>query len=297
MVRLGIINTVHSFIKNSTLSIYVYLYFVAASVCICFFYIGTTLRFYITATPHFKNITQVQHVNPYYVFLRVITFTLLSYLLFMILYNLLLIPQFFDMKLSYIYLVTTFGLLYYITLSTVVRFLLKQPLALIWCFIFLMLYYPNTLSITLIIGVFVCAPFFRKNSKIHAVFFVCLLLSHYFIIQLNNYNGFVSQQIQDQISVLDSGYFISSEAFYENFLVLKKSVYITNVKNLEQHILNFSVVSNLTSSFFVFIKNYNVYNLFCEDFAFLFVFFMSIIVGFFNLYLYRYYTDTTIIYT
>jgi len=267
IMRLGVVSTVHSFIKNLNIPFYAYIIFILILGGVLAKFIKYIKWYNLTPMLTFQN----QSFN--IIFIYFLMWSLYSILILLVYVNLNLWFIEYIPPLDYIYLTTLYiFLLLFLTKNN------KYSLNLYCVGLCIILMLLNINYIYLVFTFCVFSNFNQKSKQIlHFLFLWGYILFVCFFIQIPEFCNANSFNIKYN-AVTD--YYNNSNIIehYESNLFFKKNYYLTNCKGYLQHLLTFNTNSSIIATHFTGTKNNQFYLLYSEEFTMFAIFFFIIYV-------------------
>lgn len=271
IIRLGVINTIHSFIRSNNNPIYVW-------ICIYFFVVYCSAYLFKrleTNTPYntITNTTLVGNVTNY---LLILVYFCIFWLLCEVLYIWLIIPC--NLSQWYFY-ATFFCVCTYIFLYGIRAFsridLFTAPLLML-----IIIFY----KIHIFVSLFLWFCYKQLNVFIYNYFHICLLLVYFiyliFFINLSFYSTKTYLLLTNVDMTTTTNSKIVNE-FYEISFFLKKQAYWEKLKAFLNHTTGFNISATQLGGLFVFAKNFKLTFLFIIEIVYLCLYvFFSVVIYF-----------------
>jgi cytochrome c biogenesis factor len=259
IIRLGIVTTIHSFIKTNSKPFFSKIFIVMLFFCI---YLNKKKYYYIYN--YFTNINIVV--------LFVICCYLCTYIVSLIDLNN--IPFLNPIYFYFLVVVSTIST-YITSIKNKIEFY-KYFVKTLLFFIFFCLVKVN-ITIMFLILVFVYNLYVFKKIQLHTTLLTVYFLFFLFFININIYNNNIINlyNINININILSNSLLIDS--YHEIFFFLKKNMFFIKLKNLIMHIAGFSITTNNASSLFLFSKNNNIYFIFTLEIIYIIVYYLIVL--------------------
>lgn len=252
IIRLGVINTIHSFVRNNN-NPYVVNIFLMSIFLVC---LNNLIHYYSV----YKFVKLKRHI---------VFWVLVMWYLY--LYVLMLLEHWssFLTNPAVWYFVVSMLLLYTIIIYTLCGNFTNTRLHAVCLLLFLLLYVKNFSFFIILLCVTVCYLNFIKNLKLHILFLFLYIIFFIFFVNISCYSINVLTNLCLNYNVNNVTHSTVINQLYESFFFLKKTAIHIKVKNTLIHVSGFSITSNFFSNFFIFSKNNNINHVFTIEVVFI----------------------------
>lgn len=269
IIRLGVVTTIHSFIRSNSYP-----------------HIVNLLLMWLSFTILWNAKSYYYTIKRNYTTRFLVAWWLIIF--FIYIYTLTLIHK------------TNFNLLnpilsyYFITTLCVYVFIIYNGLNrtkffIVHLFFFILVFVYNYLDVVSLKFFILFFCFFStfKNIKLHSILLFAYVLFFIYFVNLSYYST-------PKFNTLALNYNLSTttncdivKEYYESFYFLKKQLFFNKIKNVWSHITGFSIASNYLNSLFIFSKNSSLYFLFTLDIVFSFTYY-TLVIMLLNIFNYKY---------
>jgi cytochrome c biogenesis factor len=280
IIRVGIVTTIHSFIRTKTNPLYItYIYIYFLSVILLNVYIYYFIYKYYE--PH--NSTQFYERRLIFHMYSALLNTLVAYLFYLISLSIseLIVYRYFNLSSMYNFyiIVILFSVLLYKKNNSIIFS--------IWLLLIIsVVLYAYKLPLLLVYLVILMNSYKLNYKALHIVLFVGYMLFYIFFTPTPVYSSFILFKEYFRYTVNAIALNLPNRDNYEIFFFLKKHGILNLYKTLWTHVSGFNVYTNNIYSVFVFSKNSQLNYIFGEGLLNLIVWLILIIIGVYIFYLY-----------
>jgi cytochrome c biogenesis factor len=247
VIRLGVISTIHSFIRTNNVNLYIFL----SIICIVM-YFSLFFNYNIKYIIRFLKISTIH--NNY----KIQVFIICMYTYFYLLYLLCsYYPLMVFLKLSDFYMLYfIFVIIYWVPLYNHLN--IKNYVGALILGLFIGAVAGVKILILIFLVIYIL-KFFKMYISLHLILFTVYLVYVLFMSNLTCYSTQLTQRANFYIFNLStSSKQLGTTVLYEISFFLKKNLIITKLKNLNQHINGFCILTNSFLSTYLFTKNFSL---------------------------------------
>ena len=243
IIRLGVVTTIHSFVRTNNNPFLTNLALLLLVVAAC----ANTYKYYHLL---FKNFFKIS----------ICIFSIIIWYLYVYIYHILICVNSFILDTTSGYFTITLFILYYVLVCNKQNITIKYSI-LLPLITTILLYVNNTYLYFILFGyVFFCNLFFFKNIKMHILLLCVYLLFYIYFVNIPVYNNKIKIYGNMSINNLTNSKLL--DMFYELSFCLKKQLIMFKNKNMITNVSGFSIFGNNYVNNYIFSKNDSIYFVF-----------------------------------